>query len=163
MWKEGSWRLVIVAQQHPNGCVVASLAMVMSLSYQEMHDILAPQVWWHETQPNGEYEWRKGIDFATRGVCLMDALRWLERQGYATQTRYRYEWGYAITDMWPPLPFAPAHICNVETPAGTQHAMVMNAEGKLLDPYYSAIDSWDFYRKVYSVVGIWRVEPGIIR
>lgn len=162
--KEQMWR----KQEHVNGCVIASLAMVLGEAYKTVHDEIAPQVWWYdhsEPYPNTDAEreakYHKGLDFAVHGMSSEEAYRWLERtKGYATQIRYKYIWGHEAVAEWPPKPFAPIHMCSVETPSGNWHEVVMLGDGTLLDPN-RAPGTWEenfsFYTRVAHVCGLWKV------
>lgn len=155
-----------IRQEHTNGCVLASLAMVTSRTYASIHDELAPQIPWYdssepypETDEEREARWHRGIDFSKRSFCLDDAYRWLELNGYATQMRYRYRWGRDPVE-WPPAPFAPVHIASVRTPSDTFHAIVMADDGSILDPNREPgtwQESFAFYREVQHVCGIYKV------
>lgn len=156
-----------VRQEHENGCVVASVAMVLGATYKEVHDALAPQVWWYDhkepyAQDDTEREarWHKGTDFSVRGMDSMDAYRWLQTKGYAMQLRYRYLWGREPVENWPPNPWAPIHMCSVLTPSDNWHEIVMLGNGTLLDPN-RAPGTWEekfsFYKQVGHVCGLWKV------
>ena len=160
--------LTWVRQEHVNGCVIASLAMVLGRTYQSVHDELAPQIWhWDNDAVKGIEDhderqrlgWKKGNDFSKNGVCLGQVYRWLEERGFATQLRWAWRWGHERVREWPPKPFAPVHICDVMTVAGS-HAVVMTAEGKILDPNRAPgtwPESFSYYGSVSQVCGIWKV------
>lgn len=163
--KQSMW----VKQEHENGCVVASLAMVLGVSYATVHDELAPQICWYDhsepyadTDAEREAKWHKGTDFSLRGMSSEDAYRWLEREKrYATQLRHKYIWGHEPVPEWPPKPFAPIHMCSVLTPSNNWHEIVMLADGELLDPN-RAPGTWEenfsFYKQVGHVCGLWRAR-----
>jgi hypothetical protein len=159
-----------VRQEHENGCVIASVAMVLGRSYRSVHDELAPQIWWYdyELAKSDEFKdndertracWKRGADFSKHGIDVGSVFRWLEENGYATQLRWRYRWGHEVVAEWPPKPFAPIHICAVTATRGS-HAIVMLADGTLLDPWRepgSWCGTWEQYGKVEQVCGIWKV------
>jgi len=160
-----------VKQEHLNGCVVASLAMVLGKSYTEVHDEIAPLVWWYDyelaknefkdNEERTEACWKKGIDFSERGITLDDAYRWLGERGWASQLRYKvypFDWK-ARREDWPPKPWAPIHLCSVQATRGS-HAIVMLRDGSLLDPWRPPgtwCGTFDEYSKVEQVCGLWKV------
>jgi hypothetical protein len=133
--------------------------MVLNKNYKQVHDALAPEIW-DNHRDSTEFTWKQGHDFNERGWYFDDAYRWLEENGYATQMRYKVRWGHVERPDWPPLPFAPIHMVYTVSHSDEQHAVIMTKEGKILDPAQepgSWSESWDFYKSVNHVCGIWKV------
>lgn len=59
---------------------------------------------------------------------------------------------------WPPSPWAPAHLCQVQT--SMSHAVVMMADGMVFDPLDRAPRTLADYSRVMNVRGIWDVSTG---
>jgi hypothetical protein len=143
-----------VQQEHTFGCVIASLAMIAGKTYAE---VLA------------EYPW-----CAERDGCDIDTVSWdfLWRHGFAWQQVYpsvpeiNRDPSMDVAERralygrkpWPPEPWAPAHLCQVET--SMSHAIVLLADGTVLDPADPARRSLSDYKRVMNVRGIFDVSTG---
>jgi hypothetical protein len=140
-----------VRQAHSYGCVIASLAMVSGLTYDEV----AAQYPWFDDE---------------RGVCLDTVgFDFLWRHGFALQLVYPFRPGPPIRgdgeearrvrarDPWPPLPWAQAHLCQVEMPGGS-HCVVMLADGSVLDPLTDERKRLADYSRVNNVRGLFDVR-----
>lgn len=55
----------------------------------------------------------------------------LQRHGYWRQRTYR---AWETAENWPPEPFAPIHVGQVQQPSGNAHFVVMLEDGTVLDP-----------------------------
>lgn len=105
-----------VPQEDRMGCMIASVAMILGLTYAEAAQRFDATI----VRRNGAsfYWW-------------MEALG---QSGWSYQMRWRTD---QITntwrETWPPAPWAPLHICQVRTPDGA-HMVVMREDGTVLDP-----------------------------
>src|SRR6185312_16558231 len=69
-------------------------------------------------------------------VQIEDWFDYLFEHGFTSHRVYRVTHLRGVNrerDVWPPLPFAPLHLCSVTVPQGA-HAVVMQADGTVLDP-----------------------------
>lgn len=138
--------ITYVAQPNGYGCAIACVAMIVGKTYDEM------EAWFVEQGLNRE-RMEKGI----YDVLYFEAL---DRHGFSYVNRYV---GCPFLNTreprpgWPPSPFSPIHICCADVAAGS-HAVVMLADGSVLDPYKRERTSLVHpdYQKITRVVGIWR-------
>lgn len=133
-----------VHQEHAEGCAPAAMAMIFGIEYAEACTIIesGPTV-----QNDGAWDWN------TRGSWYGAIERELAVRGWSWQKRYM-AW---FPDDWPPQPFAPLHYAQVKQPSGNAHFVVMDADGRVLDPLREgdyALSDWE----VNQVSGLW--EPG---
>lgn len=91
-------------------------------------------------------------DFAEVGLYYGDEQWLLGEHGYAWRTRFKNSGG-----PWPPEPFAPVHIVQVEQPSGSYHFVVMLADGTVLDPLGDEPTSLDAWPRIVNVLGVWHV------
>lgn len=129
-----------VQQEETFGCAVASLAMVLGVTYREARALLPAA----NIDSGGIGVWWTLRVAAERGWAY--AERW---EHYAPEGRKR--------EVWPPAPFAPVHICGVVTRANTPHAVVMLADGAVLDPWREGAFTLADYAEVHEVAGLWKV------
>ena len=130
-FSEDDVAVTLVRQKHQRGCGIACVAMLTGEDY----DTLAAEVEWRDDQsPVGFY---------------VDDQLW--RRGYAICRVY--ERG---STMWPPLPFARVHLCNVDyvTDAPVSHNVVMLADGSVLDPMHDEPRRLSDYPRVYNVAAV---------
>lgn len=132
----------LVRQEDAWGCMIASCAMVLGKSYQETKALVHP--WF------GQRLERSGI-----GMSEMDGL--LVEHGFAVSRRFEhYHVACCHRPIWPPSPWADVHICEVIT--SMAHAVVMLADGRILDPYYGERASLAEYSRVLWVASVHRVS-----
>lgn len=149
-------QITYVQQKHPNGCLVAAVAMILGRTYEDLHDEVRPQigVWKGGKCVAGEF------DFAKEGWNMSDAYQVLCEAGFAIHSRYKFTWlGAAEREEWPPKPWAPVHLCEVIT--SMPHAVVMLSDGAVLDPNRppgTFPGNLDYYSRVISVTGCWKVR-----
>lgn len=134
-----------IQQRGPTECGVASLAMITGLPYEE---VLAPFAW---RTSEGD------------GLSTIYMHEWLTRNGWAWQEVYKVHHLGGINqkkDIWPPKPWAPAHLIQARVSAG-YHFAVMDADGRVFDPWDGARTSIDHpaYQEIASVIGLWKVSP----
>ena len=131
-----------VGQEHPDGCGIACLAMLLGLSYERADELV-------ET---GE---RKATHHVTLDKILAEQGRAVARI-YQTSPVSRKP-----RHPWPPLPFADAHLCQVRVrDAGGQHWVVMEATGAVLDPMSSGFRDLADYWEITSVAAVVLVGNG---
>lgn len=146
----------LIWQEHANGCVVASLAMVMGRTYREIAEDLCPKVGKWVYAEGKDAVWQQGISLEQDGICLgNDGFGYLVENGYALQTKYRYIYGNSLRDKWPLEPWADVHIALVET--NQNHAVVLLRDGVVLDPFYGAT-TLARYTQVDSITAVWPVN-----
>lgn len=137
--------IAYVAQPNGYGCAIACCAMVLGKSYEEMEAWLVANgcalsrlekgmhsEMWPEILGNHGYSWRR--------VYQADMLKNTRREA------------------WPVPPFAPVHIAAVRV-AGGSHAIVVLADGTVLDPYKRERTSLSHpdYLEVSSITGFYEV------
>jgi hypothetical protein len=132
-------RVRYVKAKLANSCVIASLAMVTGESFAQVRKGLL-EFW----QDEGQFQ---GI-----GDDVFD--EYLAQRGYAMQyQRHEYNPRFLLRDQWPPAPFAPVHVCDVFDQG--KHAVVMLADGRVLDPSDRKRRALTEYHRVFGVCGIW--------
>jgi hypothetical protein len=131
-----------VGQKHANGCVPACVAMVLGESYEDVCAELT-------AQPQSGHDG----DWDAHGIDYMPMDRLLGDRGYFIR-RVFVAWNL---DPWPPQPFAPVHIAQVNQPNGHQHSVVMDGVGRVLDPLRRDVPLRLYdWPKVNNVVGLVR-------
>lgn len=139
-------RPTLVRQEDAWGCMIAAIAMVLGRSYTETKALLHP---WFFTR---EQEFR-GI-----GQTEMDSL--LTEHGFAVARRFEhYHPACCHRTAWPPQPWGEIHIAEVAT--SMSHAVVMLADGRVLDPALGARASLSEYSRVFSVTAITRIRDSV--
>lgn len=129
-----------VAQEEPQGCAVACLAMILGCTYAEARARI-------------HVDTSKGITSTVYDGALVEA-------GFALARVYRHDPVRGVKrEAWPPPPFAPIHIASTETAQGG-HAVVMLVDGTVLDPWDRSRTTLRHpdYLAVHCVAGIWRVR-----
>lgn len=139
------WEIRYVAQPNGYGCAIACVAMIVGKTYEEMEAWLAEQGMTRERMASGLY-----------AHIYLEAL---DRHGFAYAQRYRCDPFTNRCDRpaWPPAPFAPIHLCCTNVAVGS-HAVVMLADGSVLDPWNRERTSLAHpdYLQVTQVTGVWR-------
>lgn len=105
----------------------------------------------------------KRDDFTTKGVSQEAIDRILAEAGYAVQRL----WPRGL-EVWPPKPFAPAHICRMRTMemVGTtrvHHYVVMDEIGVIYDPDNFDLVSLTQYRWTLDVAGVFKTSDLTIK
>lgn len=142
----GNPKVEYVAQPNNYGCAIACLAMVLGYSYKEM------EAWLEKEGLTAERRAQGISDFVYRDVIY--------RHGLGTVHFYRYDLLLQKDrEPWPPIPFAPVHICCVEVEGGFHHAVVMLQDGTILDPYKMQRRTLTHpdYKGVAHVTGIYSI------
>lgn len=130
-----------VKTEKSNGCVVACLAMITDVTFDEVLNGME-QYWKNE-----------GAEQGTDDPAWM---AYLSARGYAIQDiDHEYIPEDRLIVPWPIKPFAPIHILFVY--AEGPHAVVMLNDGTILDPNDPLIKSRHEYHRVYRIIGIWKV------
>jgi len=134
--------VLYIRQRHDWDCGIAAIAMAADVPYEQVLADLVP-------------------DGTERGLNELHVHDWLHRNGWAWQqiSRNRPSCGkYVPRDPWPPAPFAPSHIAQVEATQGW-HFTVMDGSGRVLDPWNEARDTLEHsdYGQVTWVLGLFKV------
>ena len=112
-----------------------------------------------------EYPWAEGgcdmetvtDDFCYRhGFARARLYRWHPGPSLKAEDDYKAEYTKRERAPWPPVPFAPAHLCMVET--SQYHCVVLTSYGTVLDPLTPKPGRLSDYSKVTQVHGIWDVR-----
>ena len=137
-----SLHVTLVRQKEANGCIVAALAMLTGKSYDEVR---ADHIF-------------SGLAEEAKGCSFREVEEYLFRHGLAWQEVYRCgPPGNTMKSVWPPEPWADAHICEVQT--GQAHAVVLLRDGTVLDPLHDEPKRLTDYAQVYSVRAVYSVAP----
>ena len=127
-----------VAQKHPFGCAVASLAALLRKPYAEAAMLLSDD----PTQ------------FQTSGVGFYAVELKLADHGFAVAKKYAWtQPGNKLRDKWPCEPFADIHWCEVITEQGA-HAVLMLRDGQVIDPAREKRARLSDYQKVNMIAGL---------
>lgn len=151
--------MVRIQQEHVYGCVIAALAMVMGKSYQEVHDDIQDHTGHFE-----ESVWVKGNDFSKQGVSLdFDASIYLAHRGYAVQYMWRSDRGTnKPREVWP-IYWVKEHptFCGylVSVLSNQAHAVAMELDGTVLDPWREGKYTLADYQAVHSMIAVFKVQP----
>jgi hypothetical protein len=126
-----------VGQEEGMGCAIACVAMLLGTTYGSAR-ALFPR-----------------FDPA-EGVLPLDAVRVLSEYGWASVEKFRhYSPEGRDRRRWPVRPFAPVHLVPVSTTGW--HAVLLLADGMVLDPLTPVPQRLSDYAVVHSVIGLWRV------
>lgn len=136
-----------VLQKDEWGCVFATLAMLTGREYDEIKA---------EVRERFPADSKAG---AEHGINYMDAWEWLSEAGYFWQQRYMYHYRSIPREDWPPAPWCELHYCEVVvTPTSpSSHAVVMLADGSVLDPLTTEPRRLTDYHKTNLVLGLVRL------
>lgn len=136
-----SHKIKYVKTAEENGCVVASLAMLVG---KDFYTVLNEMKCHWNTE--GQFE----------GVADDAWMQYLAKSGYAIQDiDHDYSPEDRLIETWPLKPFAPIHMCFVY--AEGPHAIVLDKKGKVYDPNDPLITKLSEYHRVYRMVGVWKV------
>lgn len=142
--------ITYVAQPNGYGCAIACMAMITGRTYDEMESWLLA---------NGLT--RSRMEKGLHSEMWMQVLGEL---GFSAVRVYRT---HTLTNerraAWPPAPFAPVHVAVAQVSGGS-HAVVLLADGSVLDPYKRERISLSHpdYLEVSSVTGFYRL-PRVTR
>lgn len=126
-----------VPQREGMGCAVACVAMLMGLSY------------WNARALFPHFD-------PAEGVLPLDAVRVLGEYGWASIEKFEhYSPERRARRRWPVKPFAPVHLVPVSTTGW--HAVLLLADGTVMDPLTPERRRLSDYPTVHSIIGLWRV------
>lgn len=131
----------LVPQEHAGGCVVATTAMLLDISYDEALQLFG----------EGAEEAVKGTGI---GDYVMESI--LVEYGYAIAKRYRVlQPGNRTREEWPPKPWVNARYCAlVRHSNGMAHSVAMLPCGRVLDPNSETRTSLTDFHEVCSVSAV---------
>lgn len=126
-----------VRQKEPNGCVAATLAMILGVTYSDARNMLGGP---HE---NGCYSTER-------------ATKILWEHGWATCRLTTYRSNRQRRDLGRVKPFALVHLVSVvvEPTSPTYHSVVMLRDGRVLDPLERATRRLSDYHAVTGITGL---------
>jgi len=132
-----------VRQEDAYGCVIACLSMIVGRTYADVKAELQC------------YPAAQGRDFNAEGFNFFEADAYLAEQGYAIARKYR-NYLKQPRDVWPPAPWSDLHISDVIVFEGASmsHAVVVLADGSVLDPLCSERKRLTDYFKVHNVAAV---------
>ena len=135
----------LVRQRDDWGCGIAVLAMITGRTYVQVRELL-------DSQDGHGHDG----DWSRSGITYISIDRILFAEGFAVQRTYA---GWAEMDgtPWPPEPWAPVHLSQVVQPSGNGHWVVMDEDGKVLDPLRPGRHSLTDWEKINNVAGLWKV------
>jgi hypothetical protein len=127
-----------VLQQDPLGCLAATLAMVLHISYEEAVEKLGG----HPREGHGYY-------CDTWDQTLAD-------NGWAVVRKWQVvQPGNRKRDPWPLAPWADLHECEVRT--SMNHSVIMLRDGTVLDPLTKERKRLSDYTEVLSMAALYNV------
>ena len=131
----------LVRQEHENGCVVATTAMLLDLSYRGALDLF------------GEGAAKRAAEDGF-GDYVMESI--LVERGFALAKRYRVlQPGNRERVVWPAAPWADARYCAlVKHESGICHSVAMLATGRVLDPFNPARTKLTDFHEVCSITAV---------
>lgn len=96
-------------------------------------------------------------DLSERGLSQHHMEHYLVEHGWCWSRKTLYEPSTnQEREAWPPEPFGEVHICEVVT--SSSHAVVMLADGTVLDPLTDEPKRLTDYSKVYYVAAVRRLQ-----
>jgi len=128
-----------VKQEDQNGCVLAAIAMIVGKSYAEVKAELQPK------------------DLSTDAYTSFEAESYFYEHGYSAVKRWKHICFAGVDrEVWPIEPFAPVHYVQVVNgPSGKGHAVVLLANGDVLDPWTdSKPKKLSDYYQVNEIMGV---------
>lgn len=128
-----------VQQKHSQGCLVAALAIVLGLEYDEALSILEPS--------GNEPDWRHGFTFVDFDNALVE-------RGWAVARKFRWLRGNIERQPWPPAPWANVHLALVRCTENTSHAVILLRDGTVMDPLASSPRKLTDYVSVDNVAAL---------
>lgn len=134
--------MIRVQQKHSNGCVVATTAMLLGLSYDEALDLYGPNALDEVTS--------KGF-----GDYVMESI--LVERGYAIAKKYRVaQPGNRQRKTWPIEPWAGdvGYCALVRHADGQAHSVAMLPDGTVLDPNSTSRTSLRDFHEVCSISAV---------
>jgi hypothetical protein len=130
-----------VQQQDAYGCGIAALAMICGHGYDQVK----------------EWFLLHGRDIvANKGGTWWDWDVYLTEHGFAVARKFPMI-NNEPRAIWPPEPFGDIHLCEVRPCSSNLHAVVMLADGRILDPLFPLERSLSRYPCVESVAAIARI------
>lgn len=135
-----------VRQEQLYGCVAAAGAMLLGITYAESVAL---------------FEGHVDFDIKGCGSFVLESI--LAERGVALCQRYRtYQPGNQKRALWPCEPFGDVHLCEViclpNSPGA--HAVVMLADGSVLDPMFEEPRRLSDYHAVNYVAAVVPVAKG---
>lgn len=131
-----------VGQGHPDGCLLACIAMVIGESYDGVAATF-PKV-------------------NIGGFTYHVVYETLNARGFVYQHFYKYDRkANSIREPWPLPPWAPVHICGVDAGRGgaASHGVVLLPGGMVLDPATEQPRRMSDYPDCGYMIGIWEQPP----
>jgi hypothetical protein len=132
----------VVIQPENSGCAVAAIATVAELPYTTVRALI-----------------HLDRDFTVEGTYEREMHELLDRLGFAYQQRYAIEQRLNTKrSPWPCAPWASSHIAMVRNLADSAwHYVVMQRDGRVLDPWWGVVHGLHRYPEVSSITGLYRV------
>lgn len=133
-----------VRQEHPLGCGIACLAMILQVTYAEANDMFSIF--------NGTGVRTVQMDefLACYGFAVARIWSRTELKSYRRRKR----------PFWPVKPFAPLHFCLVKVSSDRPifHYVVMLEDGSVLDPEFPEPTTLAHYEAVEYITGVTRFK-----
>jgi hypothetical protein len=141
-----------VRQEDEMGCWVAAMAMVTGKTYNEVKAETG------DTWSSGGHSWKTDQYLAQHGFAVaryFDSDQFHQLPPSEHGTRFNHKW-----PDWPMKPFAPLHVCSVQT-SRAAHSVVLLSDGTVLDPAIPHPRRLSDYQRVIEIVGVWRVVAAL--
>lgn len=137
--------IVLVRQEHPWGCGLACLAMLLGVEYSALFKTRYAH-----------------INFETSvGISNFLMAEELTELGFAYSKLWRFKSGNIERTPWPPQPWADVHLIMIELQCRKSHWALWLRDGRVFDPYYGETDMQNpNYKSIQQISGIYKVgEP----
>lgn len=130
----------LVHQAHSNGCVVATTAMLLDLSYVQAFDLYGTL--------------RERIQ--AEGISDFHMESMLVERGFALAKRHEtFQPGNQKRDVWPILPWSDHRYCAVvRHQSGQAHSVALLPDGYVLDPGRPERTSLHDFHSVMSITAV---------
>lgn len=136
-----------VIQCDSKGCGIAAVAIVANKTYKEVRQYV-----------------HLDRDFAQEGMYDTELEGLLEVFGFSYQNHHKHLARLNTPrEVWPPAPFADAHICRVRNlPNTAWHFVIMQKDGRVIDPWWGVIQGLHRYPEVMQVYGLWKIPVPVV-
>ena len=130
-----------ILQKDSHGCAVACIAMVSGYSYEYVR------------------QYYSGKDFTKAGITFFDYAEFFVDHGISCNWKWPSWQAKGLNlkrETWPPKLWADLNLVIVMTKNDMSHVVVVKKDGSIFDPNRGDVKSFDAYREVSQVIGIYR-------
>lgn len=142
MAKPKSSKIKYVKQEDSKGCAIACFAMIRGMTYAQVANQFS-------------------IDLKKHGLTSQQIWMYLSDHGYSVIEKLSHAWmDLHQQNARMVIPFAPLHWVDVKQYANSplDHAVVMDAKGRVYDPSAEENKNLNAYYQVRSIMGLFKDE-----